>query len=48
MPTNHIKTLRKTLEGQRGVLLPGAPNALAARIIPDLGFEAVYLTGGDR
>jgi 2-methylisocitrate lyase-like PEP mutase family enzyme len=26
-------------------LLPGAPNALAARIIADLGFKAVYLTG---
>jgi 2-methylisocitrate lyase-like PEP mutase family enzyme len=25
--------------------LPGAPNALAARIIADLGFKAVYLTG---
>jgi len=27
------------------VLLPGAPNALAARVIADLGFAAVYLTG---
>src|SRR5260221_5608628 len=45
MPTNHIRTLREMLETQRGVLLPGAPNALAARVIADLGFEAVYLTG---
>src|SRR5277367_1672760 len=45
MPTDHIRTLRKMLEIQRGVLLPGASNALAARIIADLGFEAVYLTG---
>src|SRR6201998_925708 len=45
MPTDHIRTLRKILETQRGVLLPGAPNALAARIIADLGFEAVYLPG---
>ena len=45
MPNDHIRTLRKMLEPQRGVLLPGAPNALAARIIADLGFEAVYLTG---
>jgi len=45
MPTDHIRTLRKMLEIQRGVLLPGAPNALAARIIADLGFKAVYLTG---
>ena len=27
------------------MLLPGAPNALAARIIADLGFQAIYLTG---
>jgi len=27
------------------VLLPGAPNALAARVIADLGFKAIYLTG---
>jgi len=27
------------------MLVPGASNALAARIIEDLGFEAVYLTG---
>ena len=25
--------------------MPGAPNALAARVIADLGFTAVYLTG---
>lgn len=33
------------LAARRGVLVPGAPNALAARVIADLGFEAVYLTG---
>src|SRR6266571_402732 len=27
------------------ILLPGAANALAARVIADLGFEAVYVTG---
>ena len=27
------------------VLLPGAANALAARIIEDMGFEAIYLSG---
>lgn len=27
------------------VLLPGAANALSARIIADMGFEAVYLSG---
>jgi 2-methylisocitrate lyase-like PEP mutase family enzyme len=45
MPFEHISTLREMLATRRGVLLPGAPNALAARIIADLGFEAVYLTG---
>lgn len=27
------------------MILPGAPNALFARVIEDLGFEAVYITG---
>ena len=45
MPTSHIQTLRAMLREERGVVLPGAPNALAARIIADLGFKAVYLTG---
>jgi 2-methylisocitrate lyase-like PEP mutase family enzyme len=33
------------LAHERGVLLPGAANALTARVIADLGFKAVYLTG---
>jgi 2-methylisocitrate lyase-like PEP mutase family enzyme len=37
--------LRAKLEERRGLLVPGAANALAARIIEDLGFEAVYVTG---
>src|SRR5882762_11634666 len=37
--------LRVKLEERRGLLVPGAANALAARIVEDLGFEAVYLTG---
>jgi 2-methylisocitrate lyase-like PEP mutase family enzyme len=45
MPFEHISALRDMLATRRGVLLPGAPNALAARVIADLGFEAVYLTG---
>jgi 2-methylisocitrate lyase-like PEP mutase family enzyme len=39
------KVLRAKLGERRGLLVPGAANALAARIIEDLGFEAVYLTG---
>src|ERR1700724_3654641 len=45
MPSTHIAALRALLEQEKGVLLPGAPNALAARIIADLGFKAIYLTG---
>ena len=43
--SDHIERLRQMLATEKGVLLPGAPNALAARIIADLGFKAVYLTG---
>jgi 2-methylisocitrate lyase-like PEP mutase family enzyme len=39
------KTLRKLAEERRGVLVPGAFNALSARVIEDLGFEAIYVTG---
>src|SRR6201995_5833899 len=45
MSPTHIQALRSLLKAEKGVLLPGAPNALAARIIADLGFKAVYLTG---
>jgi len=45
MPVAHIEALRSMLGEEKGVLLPGAPNALAARIVADLGFRAVYLTG---
>jgi len=39
------KTLRRLAEARRGVLVPGAFNALSARVIEDLGFEAIYVTG---
>jgi 2-methylisocitrate lyase-like PEP mutase family enzyme len=39
------KILRAKLEERRGLLVPGAANALAARVVEDLGFEAVYVTG---
>ena len=40
-----IASLRTLLRQERGVIVPGAANALAARIIADLGFKAIYLTG---
>lgn len=39
------RVLRAKLGERRGLLVPGAANALAARIIEDLGFEAVYISG---
>jgi 2-methylisocitrate lyase-like PEP mutase family enzyme len=45
MAREHIQVLRKMLKSDRGVILPGAPNALAARVIADLGFRAIYLSG---
>ena len=38
--------LRKRIgEGGDPLLLPGAPNALTARLIEEVGFEAIYLSG---
>jgi len=37
--------LRAILAPGAGILLPGAANALAARVIAAAGFEAVYVTG---
>ena len=39
------KLLRSKLEERRGFVVPGAADALAARVIASLGFEAVYITG---
>jgi 2-methylisocitrate lyase-like PEP mutase family enzyme len=36
---------RAKVEARRGLLVPGAFNAMSARVIEDLGFEAIYLTG---
>jgi 2-methylisocitrate lyase-like PEP mutase family enzyme len=37
--------LRSKVQARRGLVVPGAANALAARVIEQLGFEAVYLSG---
>lgn len=39
------KTLKALAHARRGVLVPGAFNALSAKVIEDLGFEALYVTG---
>jgi 2-methylisocitrate lyase-like PEP mutase family enzyme len=39
------KQLKSLAQARRGVLVPGAFNALSARVIEDLGFEAIYVTG---
>jgi len=45
MARKDIQTLKELMSARRGILLPGVPNALAARVVADLGFEALYLTG---
>ncbi len=38
------KVLRETIEGVT-IQVPGAPNALAGRLIEEAGFDAIYLSG---
>lgn len=45
MTTSPRKALRALADARRGVIVPGAFNALSARLIADAGFEAVYVTG---
>ena len=37
--------LRSKVQARQGLLVPGAFNALSARVVADMGFEAVYLSG---
>jgi len=37
--------LKALAEARRGVIVPGAFNALSAKVIADLGYEAIYVTG---
>ncbi|MBF8178014.1 MAG: isocitrate lyase/PEP mutase family protein [Burkholderiaceae bacterium] len=39
------QVLRDKVNARRGLLVPGAFNALSARVIADLGYEALYITG---
>ena len=36
---------RESVEARNGLLVPGAFNAMSARVIADAGFQALYLTG---
>jgi 2-methylisocitrate lyase-like PEP mutase family enzyme len=38
-------TLKRMVQQRRALLVPGAFNALSARLIADQGFEALYVTG---
>jgi 2-methylisocitrate lyase-like PEP mutase family enzyme len=41
-----VRTLRESIiDDPKPLVLPGAPNALSARVIEELGFDAVYLSG---
>ena len=44
-PLSTRRQLKALAEARRGVIVPGAFNALSARVIADLGFEAIYVTG---
>mgnify|MGYP001553341838 CR=1 FL=1 len=50
--TSTRKTLKTLVNARRGAIVPGAFNALSARVIDDLGFEAIYVNlrpyGGPR
>jgi len=43
--TSRGAKLRAIIEERRAVLVPGVANALAARVVEDLGFEVIYLSG---
>ncbi len=45
LPHDINKAFRNRLEQGGAILMPGAANALAARVIDDLRFEAIYLSG---
>jgi len=43
--TSRRAAFRAKINERRGLLVPGAFNAMSARVIEDIGFEALYLTG---
>ena len=45
MTTSTRTQLKALAEARKGVIVPGAFNALSAKVIEDLGFQAIYVTG---
>ena len=45
MTTTTRQQLKALVNARRGVVVPGAFNALSARVVADMGFEALYVTG---
>ena len=43
--TTTRQQLKSLIQARRGVIVPGAFNALSARVAADMGFEAIYVTG---
>ena len=39
------QAFKRLVQARQGVLVPGAFNALSARIVADMGFQAIYVTG---
>lgn len=44
-PQSNGERLRSIISEKRAVIVPGVANALAARVVEDLGFEVVYISG---
>ncbi|PIF29461.1 2-methylisocitrate lyase-like PEP mutase family enzyme [Acidovorax sp. 56] len=42
---NTKQKLKQLVEARNGLIVPGAFNALSAKVIADLGFQAIYVTG---
>jgi 2-methylisocitrate lyase-like PEP mutase family enzyme len=45
LSSSRRQAFRKQVAAKQALLVPGAFNAMSARVIEDLGFQAVYLTG---
>ncbi len=45
MELERRRKFREAVDARRALLMPGAFNALSARVVADQGFEALYLTG---